>query len=219
MLLYRGMHQPPGWALFWIHVMKNDGCGNAASNQIIQCSTMLKQWSEAMETPVLSCYITPIYKFMAVGHLVTFLRMLPACLGAWWLCLDWQPETLAPGRTAANWWMELYVSAINETCRKPFLFAVRLLLPSCWTSTAISSRTTRKLVDRVWQGLFSAPKFKRCGQAYTYMFKIFSSPEQGEFICSASCKWSPDELFAPAISQAIPECLAWHVPYLCEEAC
>lgn len=74
MILHKWMHHPPVRALFCIHLMNNDDCGNVTSNQIIQCSTMLKQWSEAMEAPVLSCYITPIYKFIAVGCL----HMLPA---------------------------------------------------------------------------------------------------------------------------------------------
>lgn len=59
--------------------MRNDDCGNAASDQTIQCSTMVKQWSEAVEAPVLSCYITSIYEFITVGHLVTFLHMLHMC--------------------------------------------------------------------------------------------------------------------------------------------
>lgn len=34
--------------------MKNyDACHNVVSDHIIQCSTMLKQWSKAMEAPVL----------------------------------------------------------------------------------------------------------------------------------------------------------------------
>lgn len=59
--------------------MKNDVAGNAAPNQNIQGNTMLKRLSEAMEAPVLSYYITPIHKFIAVGCLVTFLHMLPSC--------------------------------------------------------------------------------------------------------------------------------------------
>lgn len=59
--------------------MKKDVAGNAASDQNIQGSTMLKQLSKAMEAPVLSCYVAPIYKFIAVGCLVTFMHMLPSC--------------------------------------------------------------------------------------------------------------------------------------------
>lgn len=72
-------------------------------------------------------------------------------------------------------------------------------------------------MDKVWQGLLSAPKIKRYGQAYIYVVKIFSSPEQAEFIYPASCKWCPDEPFAPVFHKLFLS--AWHVPYLWEAAC
>lgn len=66
--------------------------------------------------------------------------------------------------------------------QKAFPFCSEATSSLLLNSTAVSSKTTRKLGDRTWQELFSAPKILHCGQAYTYTVKIFSSPEQGEFI-------------------------------------
>lgn len=103
---------------------------------------------------------------------------------------------------------------IQETF--PF-FAVRLLVPSCWTAN--SSRTVSQLVDSVEQRLLSAPKIKCHDQAYIYAVKIFPPPEHHELTYSAPCEWSPYEPFAPAFSQVIPQCLACHVLHRCEEFC
>lgn len=44
----------------WIHMRNDDDCYNVISDHIIQCSTMVKQWSKAMETPVLPLHYTYI---------------------------------------------------------------------------------------------------------------------------------------------------------------
>lgn len=70
----------------------------------------------------------------------------------------------------------------KQNMQKTFLFCSEATSSLLLNSAAVSSKTTHKLGDRAWQELFSAPKIQHCGQAYTYMVKIFSSPEQGEFI-------------------------------------
>lgn len=52
---------------FWIHLKQENDFHNAASNWTVQSSTILKQWSEAMETPVLSHHTAA---FMGCQHVL-----------------------------------------------------------------------------------------------------------------------------------------------------